>query len=549
MKIGQILVNAGLIDEKQLAIALSEQAKTGAKLGQVLADHGFTTEDAVSRALAQQSGVSHIDADEADIEPAAVELVPEATARKLNALPLRIEGKTLLVAMSNPTDIISIDELQRIAKLFVRVVSTGHRQLLRGLDRAYGGAEEASSALELVIQRASDEASGDDEARGAVIPLVDEILSMAIRRSATDVHLQPDKRVLRARLRIDGDLSSGSTLPSSLLASIVARIKVLAGLDLTETRIPQDGKIRFPFDKGSIDMRVSTFPSVNGESVVIRILDKNRQNLSLESIGLDLHSQGVLRRMSKRPNGLILAAGPTGSGKSTTLFALLRTIDSSRRKVITLEDPVEYELSMVTQCQVNEKAGLTFATGLRSILRHDPDVVLVGEMRDPETASLAVRAAMTGHLVFSTVHTNGALATVGRLVDMGLDRFLISSCLVGVAAQRLVRLICTHCVEEYTPAPEDLAAVGIPPETVGKFQRGEGCDRCHETGYAGREALFELLEVTPELARLISRSAHPDELEAKAREADFVPFRERAQRSACEGRLTLEEVGRITTEY
>jgi type II secretory ATPase GspE/PulE/Tfp pilus assembly ATPase PilB-like protein len=319
MKIGQMLIAAGLIDAKQVEIALSEQAKTGAKLGQILADHGFTTEDAVSRALAQQSGVAHIDADDADIEPAAVALVPEAIARKLNALPLRIEGKTLLVAMSNPTDIISIDELQRIGELFVRVVSTGHRQLLRGLDRAYGGAEEAGSALELVIQRAIAEASGDEDSRGAVIPLVDEILSMAIRRGATDVHLQPDKRVVRARLRIDGDLSPGSTLPSSLLAPIVARIKVLASLDLTETRIPQDGKIRFPFDKGVIDMRVSTVPSVNGESVVIRILDKNRQNLSLESIGLDLESQGLLRRMSQRPNGLILAAGPTGSGKSTTL--------------------------------------------------------------------------------------------------------------------------------------------------------------------------------------------------------------------------------------
>ena len=352
-----------------------------------------------------------------------------------------------------------------------------------------------------MIQRASDEASSDDDSRGAVIPLLDEILSMAIRRGATDVHLQPDRRVLRARLRIDGDLSSGATLPSNLLAPIVARIKVLAGLDLTETRIPQDGKIRFPFDKGVIDMRVSTFPSVNGESVVIRILDKNRQNLSLESLGLDLQSQGVLRRMAQRPNGLILAAGPTGSGKSTTLFALLRTIDSSRRKVITLEDPVEYELPMVTQCQVNEKAGLDFATGLRSILRHDPDVVLIGEMRDPETASLALRAAMTGHLVFSTVHTNSALATVGRLVDMGLDRYLIASCLVGVSAQRLVRLICPHCAEKYTPDPEDLEAVGVAPDTTGKFRHGEGCDRCHETGYAGREALFELLEVTPELAR------------------------------------------------
>jgi type II secretory ATPase GspE/PulE/Tfp pilus assembly ATPase PilB-like protein len=551
MKIGQILVNAGLIDEKQLEIALAEQAKTGAKLGLILADLGFTTEDAVSRALAQQSGVAHIDADDADVEPAAAALVPEATARRLCALPLRIEGKTLLVAMSNPTDIIAIDELQRSAELFVRVVSTGHRQLLRALDRAYGGASEMGSALEQAIQRATEEAAGEAAAdsRGAVIPLVDELLTMAIRRGATDVHLQPDKRVVRARLRIDGELSSGATLPVNLLAPIVARIKVLTGLDLSESRLPQDGKLRFPFDKGAIDMRVSTFPSVNGESVVIRILDKNRQKLSLDALGVDPHSQGVLRRMAQRPNGLILAAGPTGSGKSTTLFALLRTIDASRRKVITLEDPVEYELPLVTQCQVNEKAGLGFATGLRSILRHDPDVVLVGEMRDPETASLALRAAMTGHLVFSTVHTNGAIATVGRLLDMGLDRYLIASCLVGVAAQRLVRRMCPHCATGFSPEAEDLAVVGISAEAGGKFRRGEGCERCDETGYAGREALFELLELTPTLSRLISRGAHADELEAAAREAEFVPFRERAQRSAREGRITLDEVARITTDF
>jgi type IV pilus assembly protein PilB len=253
--------------------------------------------------------------------------------------------------------------------------------------------------------------------------------------------------------------------------------------------------------------------------------------------------------MAQRPNGLILAVGPTGSGKSTTLFSLIRTIDSSRRKVITLEDPVEYELPLVTQCQVNEKAGLDFATGLRSILRHDPDVILVGEMRDAETATLALRAAMTGHLVFSTLHTNGAIATIGRLIDMGLDRYLIASCLVGIAAQRLVRRSCPHCLTDHDPEPGDLAAVGMDPGTTGKFRRGEGCERCDETGYSGREALFELLEVTPELTRLISHGAHADELEAKAREGDFVPFRDRAQRSAREGRISLDEVGRITTEF
>jgi len=552
MKIGRILIAAGLIDEKQLEIALAEQDKTGAKLGATLAELGFASEEAVSHALANQSGVDHVDADREELEPAALALVPEATARRLNALPLRREGKALRVAMSDPTDIVAIDELQRTARTFVRVVSTGHRQLLRALDRAYGGTGGGggSSALELAIQRASEEAASDaaGESRGALVALVDELLMLAIRRGATDLHLQPDKRVLRARLRVDGELTSGAALPSSLSGAVVARIKVLAGLDLSESRVPQDGKIRFPFDKDAIDLRVSTFPTVNGESVVIRILDKKRQSLTLESLGLDGESQLTLRRMAQRPNGLILTVGPTGSGKSTTLFALLRTLDSSRRKVITLEDPVEYELPLATQCQVNERAGLDFATGLRSILRHDPDVVLVGEMRDTETAALALRAAMTGHLVFSTLHTNGALETVGRLVDMQLDRYAIASCLVGVAAQRLVRRICEHCIEDWTPEPEQLVAVDMAPEAGGKFRRGAGCERCQESGHAGREALFELLEVTPALRRSISRGAHADELEAQARSDGFVPFRERAQRSAREGRISLDEVARVTAE-
>ncbi|MCA9512378.1 MAG: GspE/PulE family protein [Myxococcota bacterium] len=549
MKIGEILIDAGVVTAKQLDIALAEQAKTGAKLGVILADLGFTTEDAVSRALAEQSGVEHVDVDAVAIEPEATALVPEEVARRLHCLALGIEGPTLTVAMSNPTDIVAIDELQRGTDLFVRVVSTGHRQLLRGLDRAYGGSGD--SALELAIRRATEEVAGegDGEQRGGIVPLVDELLTMAVRRGATDLHLQPDKRVVRVRLRLDGDLQPGATLPASLLAPVVARVKVLAALDLSETRAPQDGKIQFAFEKGRIDLRVSTFPSVHGESVVVRILDQNRQSFALDALGLSAGDEHALRRLAQRPTGLVLAAGPTGSGKSTTLFALLRTIDAARRKVITLEDPVEYELPMITQCQVNEKAGLTFAAGLRSILRHDPDVVLVGEMRDPETASLALRAALTGHLVFSTLHTNGAIATIGRLVDMELDRYLIASCLCAVAAQRLVRKVCAHCAEEYAPEPHELENVGLPADTVAKFQRGIGCDRCNESGVAGREAVFELLELTPEVARLVSRGAHEDEIESAAVAQGFTPFRTSAQRQAMEGRIPLEEVARITADF
>jgi type IV pilus assembly protein PilB len=549
-KLGEILVDAGLIDRRQLEIALGEQRKSGEKLGPVLEALGFTTEDAVSRALARQSGVEHWDLEVAAIDAQVSKLLPESVARRLNALPLRAEDSSVLVAMSNPTDILAIDEIQRRTDAYVRVVSVSHRQLMRVIDRVFGGEESSASSLERLIETAreevEDEAAG--EVRGAVISLVDEILRLGARREATDIHLQPDKGVLRVRLRIDGDLVQGPALPRELLASVVARVKIISDLDVSETRLPQDGKIRFAFEGNALDMRVSTFPTIFGESVVVRILDKNRQAFSLQSLGLEPREVAKLRKMVARQNGLLLAVGPTGAGKSTTLYALLRATNASRRKIITLEDPVEYELPLVTQCQVREKAGLHFASGLRSILRHDPDVVLVGEMRDVETARLGLRAALTGHLVLSTLHTNDAVGTISRLIDMGLDRFIIASCLMAVAAQRLVRRICPHCRYEYEPSREDLEAVGLPPETTGRFADGRGCERCHGTGHLGREAIFELLEVTPEVARLISRGAHEDEIEEAARDAGMVLFRESAQQRARTGGISLHEMARVTTE-
>ncbi len=550
-RVGEILVAAGLIDEKQLSLALTEQKKSGGRLGVILTELGLASESEVSRALAHQSGVDHVDLDNVDIHPDALELVPETLARRLCAVPLRVEAGSLIVAMSNPTDIVAIDELQRGTDLFVQVVSAGHRQIQRAIDRGYDGDVVGAGILDRIIARALAEVGDDDssDAKGGLIALVDELISIALRRDATDLHLQPEERASRVRLRIDGELAQGAVLKRVLHASIVARIKVMAGLDISESRVPQDGKIRFSCDTGVVDLRVSTFPSVTGESVVIRILDKDRQVFRLEALGLDARGQEILRRAGNRPNGLILAVGPTGSGKSTTLYTLLRTVNVARRKVITIEDPVEYELPIVTQCQVNEKAGLTFAASLRAVLRHDPDVVLVGEMRDPETASLAIRAALTGHLVFSTLHTNDAVGTVGRILDMGVDAYLISSCLAVIAAQRLIRLTCTQCREPYEPTPEELAAIGFSEDIEGQFARGVGCERCGNSGFRGREALFEVLEVTPPVAQLISRGAHADDIEKAAREGGLQTFREAAQQRALEGQIALEEVARITTEF
>ncbi len=549
-KVGEILVDAGLIDEKQLALALAEQRKSGARLGNILTELGLASDAEISRALAEQSGLDYVDLDKIEVSPKAIDLIPESVARRLGCMPLRVEAGALVVAMSNPTDIVAIDELQRRTDHFVQVVSAGQRQLQRAIERGYGGTGAAAGVLDLAIERALAEFREDEDrgAQGGLIALVNELIATALRQDATDLHFQPEPQISRVRLRIDGDLVQAARLDSELHAPIVSRIKVMANLDISETRTPQDGKVRFPHEGGVVDLRVSTFPSVTGESVVVRILDKDSQLLRLTSLGFDEHAEAILRNAVQRPNGLILTVGPTGSGKSTTLHALLRTVNSSRRKIITIEDPVEYEVPMVTQCQVNERAGLTFASSLRAVLRHDPDIILIGEIRDLETASLALRAALTGHLVLSTLHTNDAVRTISRLRDMELDSYLISSCLVAVAAQRLVRRICSHCSEPYTPRPDELAAVGLPADTVGSFARGRGCDRCAHSGAKGREAIFEILEVTPPVAQQISRNAPPDVIEAAARECGLVTFHELALQRALEGRISLEDVARIGTE-
>jgi len=551
LKVGELLVDAEVITAAQLEIALAEQARTGRRLGRVLLDLGLATEESISRVLASQSGVEHYDLESVQLDPEAVRLVPEELARRRNLVPLCFENGSLVVAMANPADIVAADDLARVTDIRVSVAAASRRQVQRAIDRAYSSRSEGESPLEAAIRQAMAELESKDASSGqnGVIAIVEEIFALAFRRDATDIHFEPDKKVVRVRFREDGRLSQGPTLASRLLSPIVARIKILAQLDIAETRVPQDGKIRFPFETRTIDLRVSTFPTVDGESVVIRILDRSRQVLSLGTIGLEGPQLDTLRRAAARPNGLILAAGPTGSGKTTTLYAQLREMDTSHRKVITLEDPVEYDLPLATQCQINEKAGLTFAAGLRSILRHDPDVILVGEMRDQETAEMALRAALTGHLVFSTVHTNDAVRSISRLRDMGIEPFLIASCLAAVVAQRLVRLVCPECSFEYQPRSEELAAVGLPVDAEGTFARGKGCERCHSTGARGREALFEVLEVTPEVAQAIGRDESIDAIDAAGRAAGLVTFREEAHRRARAGRISLEEVAQVTAEF
>ncbi len=552
-RVGELLVDAGVVDDAQIAIALAEQKRTGGHLGQILVDLGLASEESVSHALADQTGVDHVNLEALAPDPVAVALVSESMARKhqVAVLSADLADGTLAVAMANPSDLVAIDELEMTTDLFVKVSQASVRQISRFIDRSYatraGGIDRT---LEALIRRAISELQEGDETptRGAIAELVDELISAGIRRDATDVHFEPDRNVVRVRYRVDGDLVQGPTLNQLLLPSIVARIKILAQLDIAITRAPQDGKIGFPFENRKVDLRVSTFPSISGESVVVRVLDSGKAQLTLDKLGLSVDEIQILRAASARPNGLILAVGPTGSGKTTTLYALLRAVNSSVRKVITLEDPVEYALSLVTQCQINEKAGITFANGLRAILRHDPDIVLVGEMRDTETCQMALRAALTGHLVLSTLHTNDAVRTISRLRDMGMEPYLIASCLSVVCGQRLIRMICDSCRQEYQPEPRELAVAGFDPGDSGPFFQGAGCARCHGTGLRGRKALYEVLAVTPVLSSMIARDATLEEMTAEARRGGMQSFADNATRLARTGQITLSEAARVALE-
>ena len=540
-KLGEILIEQGVVTQAQLELARAEQERTGGKLGRILTGLGFATEAEISHALSLQTGVQQVDLGQVRPTPEALDLIPEALSLEHELLPLRIEGDSAVVAMANPTDVVAIDRIQRLTNLFVRVIAAPRTQIRRAIARSYVQSGEAG--VENEIQDAVRSIQTGDAQDMGVIALVDRLVEMAVSLEATDLHLEPAEKVVRVRFRVGGELQRGPTLPHQLLAAVVARVKIQAGLDIAEARRPQDGKIALDLRGRKIEIRVSTFPTVLGESVVLRILDPTQSLRSLEVLGLSSEQREIIMRAAGRPNGLILVTGPTGSGKTTSLYALLQSISSSERKIITLEDPVEYQLPMVAHCQINEKADIGFTNGLRAILRHDPDVILVGEMRDSETASIAMRAALTGHLVLSTLHTNDAVRSLVRLQDMEVPAYLSGSCLLVAAAQRLVRLLCPECRFECELSEEELSAAGLQPG--GTWWRAKGCDDCHGHGVQGRGALFEVLEITPAVSRLIFAQAPAGEIEKVAREEGFVPFREVALRRARAGDISPEELARV----
>jgi len=542
--LGERLVDRGVLTERQLELAVREQKRTGAMLGEILTQLGFVTAQTLSAVLAEQGGVTYVNLDEVEIPAEALQLVPEALARRLTVLPLSLTGRELLLAMGNIYDIEAISEIESVSRMSVKVTGAAEDDILAKINEAYGERKTIEEVIEEAIHATTME-SRDPQAELPVVRLVDQLMIKAIKDRATDLHVQPGERTILTRFRVDGTLVQGPSLPKAVQAAVAARLKIMAEVNIAESRMPQDGKFQFSYGRRRFDVRASFLPSTHGEKVVLRLLDKTKLVMGLDQLGMPEAVHTRFNLILQRPHGVILVTGPTGSGKTTTLYSALNSINGSDRCIVTVEDPVEYELPLITQVQVNVKSGLTFAAGLRSILRQDPDIILIGEIRDSETAGIAFRAALTGHLVLSTLHTNDPVGSLPRLQDMGLSRLEIAASLNGILAQRLLKVNCQACSAPYEPEPESLSLLK-PHQRQGKWEKGKGCEYCSFTGIRGRKPIHDLLFVTPPVRELIAQGAALSEIEAKARAEGKTSLFEHALFLAQGGLTTLEEALHIT---
>ncbi len=551
-RLGEILVEAGTITEEKLDLALQEQKQTREKLGAVLIRLGICSGKAIAKVLAEQAGVDCVDLAAFEVDRQAVQLIDRAYIEQRSALPIRTRGNSLTVAMAQPMDLATIDEISQMTGMYVEVVHASDGDIADAMVRYMGTADGQECDIPSLIeaaQRALADGIKPTEGNSPFIRLVSRILEAGILEGATDLHIEPEEKVLRCRYRIDGRLVQGAILPIELLSIVITRIKILAEMNISESRVPQDGRIELTAGRKKVDLRVSTFPTVHGEGVVCRVLDKESLIVGLEQLGMPSNLLRSFQQDIVRPHGIILVTGPTGSGKTTTLYSALTFLNRPDTKIITLEDPVEYELPMINQAQISTAKGFTFAKGLRAILRQDPDILLVGEIRDVETAQLAIRAALTGHLVFSTLHTNSAAGAIPRLLDMGVEPFLLSASLISVLAQRLVRKVCPECQTMVQPSAEqsqllDLQPGDLPEEGV---PFGPGCAVCRETGYRGRLAIFEYLQVTDRIRRMIGEGDDADDIARTAVEDGQLAMRDDALAKLREARTSLPEVLKVVS--
>ncbi|GIG36872.1 GspE/PulE family protein [Cellulomonas pakistanensis] len=552
-QLAEILLERGLVDEEQLLAALDAQVATRSPLGPALVASGALTEEQLVGALAEQAGMAYVDLDTAVLDPAVVALVPGPVCRRHGVLPIGTDDGVLQIAMSDPGNVLALDDLRALTGRQVRPVVASRRALESALDRWVRADSEIADLSQSMqeAQAASGEVAevGDVlDADTPVVRWVNLLVTQAIADRASDVHVEPAETELRVRYRIDGVLKEQQPAPKAMQAAVLSRIKVMSDIDIAERRKPQDGRMSVVHQGQKIDLRVASLPTVWGEKIVMRVLDNSTARLDLRDLSFSERSFEVYDRAYRKPYGMILVTGPTGSGKSTTLYATVNAVSKPEINVITVEDPVEYRLPGINQVQVNPKAGLTFAGALRSILRSDPDVVLLGEIRDHETAQIAVEAALTGHLVLSTLHTNDAASAVTRLVEMGIEPFLVGSALDAVVAQRLARRLCRKCAEPYEPSPADLRSAGFtwpdPGRPVELF-RPVGCPACSGTGYRGRLALHEVMEVSEPIERHAVARSSAQEIAATAHAEGMVSLREDGWQKVCEGRTSLEELLRV----
>ncbi|MFQ5898519.1 MAG: type IV-A pilus assembly ATPase PilB [Candidatus Methylomirabilia bacterium] len=565
-RLGDLLVAEGLISEAQLQHALKEQKASTDKLGSVLVRLGMVNEDKLVGFLSHQYGIPSLTLTQLDIEPEVAKLVPTNIAKKYEVLPVKRVDNTLTLAMADPTNVFALDDVAFMTNLQVLPVVASQSAIRKAIERVYEPREDGSIMLNEVLSAIEEagpvEVVGEDEVapkldilelkesadEAPVVKLVNMILVDGIRRGASDVHFEPYEKVFRVRFRVDGVLHEVMAPPKRLEPAIVSRIKIMSNLDIAERRLPQDGRIKLRYSTREIDLRVSTLPTIFGEKVVMRILDKEALQLDLSQLGFDPPSLEAFTKAIHNPYGMIMITGPTGSGKTTTLYSAIHTVNSPDLNIMTAEDPVEYNLKGVNQVQIKEEIGRTFAAALRSFLRQDPDVILVGETRDLETAQISIRAALTGHLVFTTLHTNDSPSTIARLLDMGIPSFLLSSSLILVVAQRLARKVCPGCKAPYEADEETLAPYGHTLQGLGTctFYKGKGCQTCNYTGMKGRVAIYEVLPVTAEIRDLILKNASTAELREVARQQGMKTLREAGLQKVIDGVSTMDEILRVT---
>jgi type II secretory ATPase GspE/PulE/Tfp pilus assembly ATPase PilB-like protein len=551
-RIGDLLIDKGILTQDQLSIALTEQKRTSDPLGKIIVQMGFATEAVIRDALGEALGQESVDLTKVVVDSEVLQLVGKDIARRFRILPLSVDRQknTLTVAMSDTFNVVAIDQLRALlgGDLDIVPILAGESEIENAIDQFYGFELSVDGILREIETGQVDYSSlqGDaDEYSQPLVRLVDALLSDAVKKSASDIHFEPELGFLRIRYRIDGVLRQVRSLHQNYWAAIAVRLKVISGMNIAETRAPQDGHISLTLFGRPIDFRVSAQPTTYGENIVLRILDRNKGIVALDQLGLSDSSLAALRLMMARPEGILLVTGPTGSGKTTTLYSMLNYVNSESVNIMTLEDPVEYPMPMIRQTSVNMAAKLDFATGIRSMLRQDPDIILVGEVRDEDTADMALRAAMTGHQVYSTLHTNSAIGAIPRLLDLGIVPDVLAGNIIGIVAQRLVRKLCPHCREADKPNELERHLLGLKEGETPTVYRARGCDLCHQFGFKGRIALTELLKVDAGLDDLIARRASRREMSDYARTHGFQPIAEDGLRRVLDGSTTLDEVSRV----